>query len=72
MYRADIRLDTMSDIKKFLAITQSIETPVVVEDSAGHRVNAKSLLGMLYAMEFNHLYLVCDKDESSRFSEFLL
>ena len=64
MMRQRISLDTMSDVQKFVEVVSRIEEIVTLEDNDGHRVNASSLLGALYSMEWTHIYCYCEKDIS--------
>ena len=50
-----IRLDKYNDAVEFSKIAETISGRVVVKDNQGHCVNAKSILGMLYALEFESL-----------------
>ena len=62
--RVRVRLDTMSDINKFVRIATSIPEKVFLEDTEGHKASAKSILGVLYSMEFDEIYCTCDRDIS--------
>lgn len=62
--RQEIRLDTMSDVQKFVEVASRVGERVVLEDNDGHRVAATSLLGALYSMEWAHIYCYCNKDIS--------
>lgn len=56
-----IVLDTVSDVNTFVKnVTTAKEANVTVTDNRGLRVNAKSLMGMLYALEFDELW--CESD----------
>ena len=70
--RIRIRLDTMTDVNKFISVTSNISRDVKLEDNDGHCVSAKSLLGALASMEWDTLYCYCDEDISSKISEFVL
>lgn len=61
-YRDKIRLETEGDIVDFISRVAPLGCPVVVTDDNGMRVNAKSMLGMLYAMTFSEMWCECDKD----------
>ena len=54
--RAKIRLDTMKDITQFVAICSNVAAPVYVTDGAGLKVSAKSVLGVMYSMEFANIW----------------
>ena len=60
--RTRIRLDTLSDVNSFVAVTTRINEDIALEDNAGHRVNAKSLLGSIYTLEWEQIFVTCDKD----------
>lgn len=57
-----ICLDTATDVANFVAITSKIPERIVVTDGKGMCVNAHSLLGMLYALEFDELWVESDRD----------
>jgi hypothetical protein len=60
-----IRLETLSDIHKFVDIVSHINEQVYLEDDAGYKVSAKSLLFAAVAkIEWNTIYCSCDKDIS--------
>lgn len=65
MTRTQIRLDTLSDVNKFVAEMTRIKDEVWLEDGNGSRVSAKSMLGALYSMEFTHIYCYCERDISA-------
>ena len=60
--RAKIRLDTMKDINRFVAICTAVNVPVHVTDGAGLKVSAKSVLGVMYSMEFADIWCECEED----------
>ncbi len=57
-----IALETVKDVSDFVAITSKLQGRITVTDNDGHTVNAKSLLGMVYAMEFDELWVESDHD----------
>ena len=59
--KAKIRLDTMKDITQFVAICTKVNAPVYVTDGAGLKVSAKSVLGVMYSMEFSDVW--CESSE---------
>ena len=60
-----IRLDTMTDIQKFVEVVSRIDEQVYLEDGTGHKVSAKSLLFAAVAkMEWNTIYCSSQKDIS--------
>ena len=66
MTRTQIRLDTMSDVNKFVSVMTGLKEQVWLEDDDGNRVSAKSLLGALYSLEWNRIYCYCDVDIASK------
>ena len=66
--KAKIRLDTMRDVQEFVNITTKMEGAV----GAGLKVNAKSLLGALYAMEFDELWCEAENDIYRNISDFII
>lgn len=59
--KAQIRLDTLRDVQDFVNIATSMEGNVYITDNAGLKVSAKSLLGAIYALEFEELW--CESEE---------
>lgn len=55
--RAKIRLDTMKDISQFVGICSNVAEPVHITDGAGLKVSAKSILGVMYSMEFSDIWM---------------
>lgn len=62
--RQRIRLDTMSDIHKFIEVVSNVNQRVFLEDNTGYKVSAHSLLGALLSMEWEEVYVSCNKDIS--------
>jgi len=60
--KAKIRLDTLSDIRGFVDATSSADEPVILTDGSNLTVSAKSLLGVMYTMEWNEVYCTCNID----------
>lgn len=64
MTKTQIRLDTLSDVNKFIEAMTPLNEKVWLEDGEGCRVSAKSLLGALYSLEWDNIYCYCEKDIS--------
>lgn len=60
MIRTQIRLDTLSDVNKFVEVMSKVKGQVWLSDDDGSRVSAKSLLGALYSMEWTRIYCYCE------------
>lgn len=61
--RARIRLETMSDVNKFVNITANLRQPITITDGNNLRVNAKSVIGVLHALEFTDL--LCETEDDN-------
>lgn len=70
--KAKIRLDTMHDAAKFVNITSQLDGKIIVTDSEGLKVNAKSLMGMLYALEFDELWCESERDIYSHIIDYII
>lgn len=64
MTRTKIRLDTMSDVNMFIVEMNKLPYRVWLEDGDGSRVSAKSMLGLLHSLEWDHVYCYCEHDIS--------
>ena len=64
--RQRISLDTISDINKFVDAVSKVDYDVFLEDNTGYRVSAHSLLGALLSMEWEEVYVHCEKDISGK------
>ena len=64
MTRTQIRLDTLSDVNKFVGEMSKLPERVWLEDGDGCRVSAQSVLGTLYSLEWSTIYCYCEKDIS--------
>jgi hypothetical protein len=64
MTRTRINLVTLSDVNRFVETMSNIDAAVWLEDDDGSRVNAKSVLGTIYSLEWRRIYCYCEKDIS--------
>ena len=62
MTRTQIRLDTLSDVNKFIETMTRLNEPVWLEDGGTIRVSATSMLACLYSLEWQHIYVLCERD----------
>lgn len=67
-----IRLDTHTDAIRFAQIVSALGGQITVTDGVNHRVNAKSVLGMLYALEFEELWVESENDIYRSIEEFII
>ena len=70
--RVKIRLDTQTDVNNFVSTVIGLPFSVTVTDNNGLRVNAKSLLGMLYSLEFEELWCECQFDIYEIIKDFVI
>ena len=70
--RAKIRLDTFSDIRKFVKITSKLKGRVYVTDGESLIANAKSLLNMIPTLKYEELWCEAEKDIFFEIREFLI
>ena len=60
--KVQIRLDTQTDVNNFVHAVNGLPYNVTVTDNQGLRVNGKSVLGMIYSLEFAELWCECEHD----------
>ena len=72
MTRTEIRLDTLSQVNKFVEAMSVLHEEVWLADDNGCRVSAKSLLGALYSMEWNHIYCYCNSDINAKLMPWMI
>ena len=70
--RHKICLDTMNDVREFVKIVQDYDKHnIFITDGNRMRVNAKSVIGVLYSMEFDNIWIESDIDIYSKISKFI-
>jgi hypothetical protein len=67
-----IRLDTMKDINQFVSICSKVPEAVHVSDGAGLKVSAKSILGVMYSMEFDEIWCETEANLYSQLDKFII
>lgn len=73
MSRYKIRLETMREITKFANVASNFNDRIVVTDNSGsYVVNAKSILGLMYSVEWGDIYLVSESDHYTAFRDFII
>lgn len=71
--RNKINLVTMTDITDFVRICESIEGRIELFcGKRGYRVNARSILGCLAALEFDEMWVDSDKDIYSQIEKWIV
>lgn len=66
-----VNLDTMSKINAFVTVCSRLDCKVDLIDGNGYRVSAKSLVGALATMDWNQVFIECEKDIYAYVQEFL-
>ena len=69
--KAEINLDTMSKINKFVSICSLLDCKVDLIDGEGYRVSAKSLIGAIATMDWTNVYVVCEQVIYSHIKDFI-
>ena len=70
--RIKIALETQSEAVKLVQIAHQFPNDdIYISDETGHlRVHARSMMGVLYSMEFKDLWLESEKDHYHAFRDF--
>ena len=66
-----VALETMSDISEFVGIANKIKTPISLA-GGDFKVSAKSLLGVIYTMEWQEVWCECSEDIYSKIEKFVV
>ena len=66
-----VNLDTMSKINAFVAVCSRLDCKVDLIDGNGYRVSGQSLVGALATMDWNQVFIECEKDIYAYVQEFL-
>ena len=72
MNRIKIRIDTMSDVSKLVAVATKTKGRVILTDNTDFKVSGKSLLGAIYTMEWSEVYLESDEDLYNALSDLVV
>ena len=70
--KVKIRLDTMKDINQFVNICSKVPEAAHVSDGAGLKVSAKSILGVMYSMEFDEIWCETEANLYSQLDKFII
>jgi hypothetical protein len=70
--KVKIRLDTMRDVQDFVRVATSLHGNIYITDDNGLKVSGKSLLGALYALEFDELWCESEEDIYRNISDFIV
>lgn len=66
-----VNLDTMGKINAFVAVCSRLDCKVDLIDGNGYRVSGKSLVGALATMDWNQVFIECERDIYAYVQEFL-
>lgn len=66
-----IRLEKMSDVTEFVKIATEAKGDVYLTDKRNFKVNGKSLLGVMYSLEFEEIWVESEEDIYSQISKFI-
>lgn len=66
-----VNLDTMGKINAFVAVCSKLDCKIDLIDGTGYRVSAKSLVGALATVDWNQVFIECEKDIYAYVQEFL-
>ena len=67
-----IRLETMSDINKFVGIATQHSGKIMLSDGDSFAVSGKSLLGAMYTMEWERVYCESDTEIFYKIRDFIV
>ena len=70
--KVKIRLDTFSDVRKFVKITARLKGRIYVTDGDGLKANAKSLLNMIPTLKYEELWCESENDIYFYIKDFLI
>ena len=70
--KTKIRLDTVTDAAKFVSICSRFDdcVNIHIKDNKGMCVNAKSLMGAIYSLEFTEIWCESDIDIYTAIKDF--
>ena len=70
--RAKIRLETLSDVARFVLKASQVKENVYVTCGDRICVSGKSFLGLAHAKEYNELWCECERDIYTQIEEFIV
>ena len=71
-YKYKINLDTLTQIKSFVDTISVYDFNILLTNGQGYAVNAKSVLGAMYSIEWNELYVESDVDIYTQIRQFTI
>lgn len=70
--RAKINIDTLSKINALVTVCSQLDCKVNLVDGEGYCVSAKSLMGAVATMDWNNVYVECERDIYTDVREFVV
>lgn len=70
--RYRIRLDTMSDVNKFVKIASKNAGKIMLSDGENFTVSGKSLLGAMYTMEWDQVFCESENEIYHLIKDFIV
>ena len=70
--KVKIRLDTVTDIARFVLIANQVKSKVLLTNNEGMCTDGKSFLGVAHAQEFTNLWCECEEDIYTKISDFVV
>ena len=70
--KVKIALDTLTNVSEFVKTVSKLDGKITITDGNGMCVNAKSIIGVLHALEFDELWCESENDIYSHISKFVV
>lgn len=70
--RYRIRLDTMSDVNKFVKLATAHKGKIMLSDGDEFTVSGKSLLGAMYTMEWDQVFCESENEIYYEIKDFIV
>ena len=69
--KVKLALETIKDISEFVQIASEVKAPVNLT-GGDFKVSAKSLMGVIYSMEWQEVWCECEEDIYSKIEKFVV
>ena len=70
--RYKIRLDTMADVNRFVAIATKYPGKIMLTDDENYSVSGKSLLGAMYTFEWDQIFCESETEIYLKIKDFII
>ena len=71
-HRYRVRIDTQKDALDFVQAINGVEGKITLEDGTGLCVSARSIIGVLYTIEFERIYCYSEEPISHLIADFII